>query len=431
MTLEGGALYAFYAVLGRQEHDEDDSTWGHEDSTSGRGGQRLQFAFSIAEANADGRDRMQASIDAAGRLTIEWQDGERDDRRGDCRDDDDGTVLRASGFKAPAQTASYRYDADAIDIDGDTLTYTLVQGPSGASIDAATGVVTWTPAAAGQFGFVIRVADAQGGTDEQAYSVDVARGERLLDVRGTDCNDQIEVTEDEGGIVRVTVNGATRFYSGLSGIRVQALGGNDQVRLAGLTASTLVEGGAGNDKIDGSSVIVAHLELRGDAGNDDLRGGANADLLIGGDGHDVLRGGGGGDWILGGLGKDVLFGDCGGDVLVGGEGDDVMKGGDGDDWLVRGPGCDNLDGGRGRDHTVDYAAFIAGNVPGMPVQPASMLNWNWENPVDVATGARKPCTIQWGESCKNFGQSYGSFGGSSPGKGSSHRGWFDFLEIDD
>jgi hypothetical protein len=184
---------------------------------------------------------------------------------------------------------------------------------------------------------------------------------------------------------------------------VDALGGNDQVTLKGLTASTLVEGGAGNDKIDGSAVIVARLELRGDAGNDDLRGGANADYLVGGDGNDVLRGGAGGDWILGGLGKDVLFGDDGDDVLAGGEGDDVVFGGNGNDILVRGPGYDKLDGGAGRNATVEYAAFIAGTVPGLPAQPVSMLDWNWGSPAGTPAGSGQPCSIDWGGKCDAWG----------------------------
>jgi Ca2+-binding RTX toxin-like protein len=391
ITLEGGALYAFYAVLGNQGKGEDDSTWG-DDSTSGTGKRRFQIVFSLAEANADGRDLMRASIDAAGRLKIEWDDDDR------CQG---GTVLRASGFTLP-QPASYRYDADAVDVDGDTLTYTLVQAPSGASIDATTGVITWMPAAVGQYGFAIRVSDGNGGSAEQAYTVDVTRRERLLDVRGTECNDQIEVSEDKGGIVRVTVNGATRFYSGLSGIRVQALGGNDHVELEGLTASTLVEGGSGNDKLDGSDVVVARLELHGGSGNDDVRGGCAADYLTGGDGNDVLRGGAGGDWMLGGLGKDTLFGDAGADVLYGGEGDDVLKGGCGDDWLVRGPGRDNLDGGSGCDRTVDYVAFLAGTVPGLPPAPASMAGWAWSEALRGPESG-KHCRIDWDGKCGGWG----------------------------
>jgi len=411
VTLQGGALYAFYAVLGKDadghsthggSHDTHGGTHG-----TGTGGSPFRLVFSIAEANADGRDRMQAAIGADGRLAITWHD---DDGKGHR---DVVSVVSAAGFVAP-KSASYVYDADAIDIDGDTLTYSLASAPSGATINAATGLVNWTPQAAGDYRFVIRANDGHGGIAEQSYTVNVTRRDRLLDVRGTDCNDQIEVVEDEGGIVRVTVNGATRYYSGLTGIRVLALGGNDTVRLVGLTASTLVRGGDGNDNIDGTGVCVAHLELYGDAGNDDLRGGAASDYLSGGDGNDVLRGGAGNDWILGGAGKDTLFGDDGNDVLSGGDGDDVLKGGAGDDWLVRGPGNDNLDGGAGANHIVDYAAFLAGAVPGLPSQPASIAAWDWDDAQRGPLSGRdcrdgrdgkdgRDCRVDWDGKCGSWG----------------------------
>jgi len=413
LALEGGALYAFYI----------------------RGSGTQGVVFSIAEANADGADHMHARLDAGGALTIAWDAGQQDGHQyngkgyghehhkgkgyGHDHDGGSGAVLRATGFRA-AMPTTYTYDADAFDIDGDTLTYRLVEGPEGATIDAATGTVSWTPQASGEYRFVIRVEDGQGGSAEQAYDLDVTRRERLLEVRGTDCNDQIEVVEDEGGIVRVTINGATRYYSGITGIRVEALGGNDQVRLKGLTASTLVEGGDGNDRIDGSLVVVAQLELHGGRGNDNLLGGANDDYLVGGDGNDVLRGGAGNDWIVGGLGKDVLCGNDGDDVLVGGK-DDNLHGGAGNDWIVGGLGKDvlfgddgddvlvggkddNLHGGAGNSRTVDYAAFLAGTVPGLPPRPASMLEWNWADPAGTANGpGRGACSVDWGGKCSVWG----------------------------
>ncbi len=39
----------------------------------------------------------------------------------------------------------YSYDAEATDVDGDTLTYSLVAGPTGATIEPTTGKVSWHP----------------------------------------------------------------------------------------------------------------------------------------------------------------------------------------------------------------------------------------------------------------------------------------------
>jgi len=181
------------------------------------------------------------------------------------------------------------------------------------------------------------------------------------------------------------VNGETRFYSGLSGIRVLALGGNDEVRLEGLTASTLVDGGSGNDEIDGSKVVKARLELHGGSGNDELRGGAAA------------------DYLSGGSGKDKLYGNAGADVLYGGEGDDWLNGGSGDDWLVNGPGCDSLDGGPGNDRTVGYVAFLAGSVPGLPPAPA-MAGWNWAG-AQSGPESDKHCRVDWDAKCGSWGSS--------------------------
>jgi hypothetical protein len=106
--------------------------------------------------------------------------------------------------------------------------------------------------------------------------------------------------------------------------------------------------------------------------------------------------------MLGGLGKDTLFGDAGADVLYGGEGDDVLKGGCGDDWLVRGPGRDNLDGGSGCDRTVDYVAFLAGTVPGLPPAPASMTGWAWGEALRGPESG-KHCRIDWDGKCGGWG----------------------------
>ncbi|MEM7164727.1 MAG: malectin domain-containing carbohydrate-binding protein [Planctomycetota bacterium] len=71
----------------------------------------------------------------------------------------------------------YEYDVDAIDPNvGDQLTYSLIVAPTGAMIDASTGMLTWTPAGAdlGSQNFTVRVTD--NGTPplfvEQAFVVE-------------------------------------------------------------------------------------------------------------------------------------------------------------------------------------------------------------------------------------------------------------------
>jgi RHS repeat-associated protein len=70
---------------------------------------------------------------------------------------------------------TYRYDVQASDPDGDPLTYTLVAGPSGMSIDAM-GRLTW-PAGIADIGtqhVSIAVADNRGASTPQSFDVNVA-----------------------------------------------------------------------------------------------------------------------------------------------------------------------------------------------------------------------------------------------------------------
>ena len=72
----------------------------------------------------------------------------------------------------------YRYAPRGTDPDGDVLRFTLVGGPAGASVDAATGVVTWTPTETqvGNFPVTLLLDDLRGGTAEQAFTVGSAVG---------------------------------------------------------------------------------------------------------------------------------------------------------------------------------------------------------------------------------------------------------------
>ncbi len=115
---------------------------------------------------------------------------------------------------------------------------------------------------------------------------------------------------------------------------------------SGINVSTIhVEGGAGDDVVDGSAMVHSsgssdvRIVANGNDGNDILRGGVGDDLLSGGNDNDVLAGNDGDDTLDGGAGNDRVSGGAGSDTMIGGEGDDVFFIDGGDD-TVYGNGTD-------------------------------------------------------------------------------------------
>ena len=70
----------------------------------------------------------------------------------------------------------YAYDANATDPDGDTVTFALDAAPAGMGINAASGLIQWTPTEAqiGTHGVTVRAADGRGGFATQSFAVAVA-----------------------------------------------------------------------------------------------------------------------------------------------------------------------------------------------------------------------------------------------------------------
>ncbi len=74
------------------------------------------------------------------------------------------------------------YRSDLISTEeGSGLIYTIVSGPSGASIDSATGLITWTPRLSqiGQNTFTIELTDLAGNTRTESFNVEAARSPRI------------------------------------------------------------------------------------------------------------------------------------------------------------------------------------------------------------------------------------------------------------
>lgn len=119
--------------------------------------------------------------------------------------------------------------------------------------------------------------------------------------------------------------------------------------------------------------------LYGDAGNDIIIGGEDADLIYGGAGNDyiwggfgrnAIYGGAGNDLIIGGYDNDRLFGEAGNDTIYGFDDDDVIDGGAGNDHISGGRGNDKIELGKGndtvyfegKDHGIDTVTAQSGNT---------------------------------------------------------------------
>ena len=131
------------------------------------------------QANPDGFDHLKASFAADaqgnnqgnGKLTLKWED-----QTGGGDKDFNDLVIAATGFKQalnPPAPAVFTYTAQASDVDGDTLRYSLSQAPTGASIDSLSGVVSWSTTVAGNYNFTISVSDGTGGVTQQAFTLTV------------------------------------------------------------------------------------------------------------------------------------------------------------------------------------------------------------------------------------------------------------------
>lgn len=72
----------------------------------------------------------------------------------------------------------YLYPVVAVDPDGDTLTYTLTEGPVSMSLDEDTGELTWpvTSLHVGTTSVSIHVSDGNGGSDSQDFELEIAAG---------------------------------------------------------------------------------------------------------------------------------------------------------------------------------------------------------------------------------------------------------------
>jgi hypothetical protein len=79
-------------------------------------------------------------------------------------------ITSTPGTEAVVQQP-YTYVVEALDPNGDPLTYSLDEAPTDMLIDAVTGVLSWQPTAAGEVVVSLRVTDPYGASTTQQYTL--------------------------------------------------------------------------------------------------------------------------------------------------------------------------------------------------------------------------------------------------------------------
>ena len=220
----------------------------------------------------------------------------------------------------------------ADDVDGDNLTWSVVDGGAGIYGDLAIdqgGAWTYslgneTPALDGlddgetvTESFAIEISDGNNGTVQRTVEINIhGHSDGLF----TESADNVDFNLISAG----SYTDGTQYY---------AFGGNDVVYLPTDSAAASTSG------------FLSYRDFRAGEGDDQIFGGDLGNRIFGDLGDDLL---------VGGQGRDLLIGGYGNDTLIGGQGRDPLDGGPGNDTLIGGQGRDPLYGGPGND-TADYS----------------------------------------------------------------------------
>lgn len=143
-------------------------------------------AHGTVSRDADGKVRYQANANYFGEDSFTYTIG---DASGSAtatvtvqvKPVNDAPVLDAIADQQVAEGASLSLDLHASDADNDALSFSLLQGPQGASVDPTSGHLSWTAGdqSAPQT-FAVQVSDAAGATSVQHFTVQVQLGKLVV-----------------------------------------------------------------------------------------------------------------------------------------------------------------------------------------------------------------------------------------------------------
>lgn len=225
-------------------------------------------------------------------------------------------------------------------------------------------------------GFAAAGESVFGGTGND--SMVAAAGAAATKFDGGDGNDFLDQSGVTVSSTLVGGSGNDTMQAGTAADSVNAGVGNDYVSNAVATVADtqdVIDLGAGDDTFLGATDggVVAHESIVGGAGNDSIigraqiatstfkvDGGAGDDFISGVadlSGDVNLAGGDGNDTLVGGTVGATLYGNAGNDSIVGGAGVDTFKGGTGNDTLTLGGLADvvGFAAGDGADVITDAA----------------------------------------------------------------------------
>ncbi len=171
--------------------------------------------------------------------------------------------------------------------------------------------------------------------------------------------------------------------------------------------------------MDVMEIVEKGFSIRGDEGDNTIKGtiaddiiygyGGN-DSLLGDDGDDVIYGGEGNDTISGGRGHSLLYGGAGNDSIIGNYGNDTIYGEDGDDYINAGYGNDTIYGGNGNDTIISGStngyeyAYIEGGDGNDRIEILAGINTIVGGKGDdyIYTGSTSSLAVSFNGGCDQF-----------------------------
>ena len=112
-------------------------------------------------------------------------------------------VIISTAINSAIAGETYTYNVNASDPDeGDILTYSLIAAPAGMTISSSSGLINWTPTAAGSFGVTVNVSDGEL-TDSQSFAVTVLAAP----------GDEATLEEEYNNITQVGSSAAEEFLN--------------------------------------------------------------------------------------------------------------------------------------------------------------------------------------------------------------------------